>query len=95
MMITWNSLSLLLHLVAIALWLGGIVFFLVVIGPAVRIGLVFDLVSVLLFSLLLVAGVLTVVKHRTLQWTTGMFVLLAVTVRWAGFSQPGSTNTIT
>ena len=36
MMMIWNSLSLLLHLVAIALWLGGIVFFLVVIGPAVH-----------------------------------------------------------
>ena len=35
-MTSWYSLSLLLHLVAIALWLGGIVFFLVVIGPAVH-----------------------------------------------------------
>jgi putative copper export protein len=32
----WNSLSLLIHLGALALWLGGIVFFLVVLGPAVR-----------------------------------------------------------
>ena len=31
----WYSLSLMLHLIAIALWLGGIVFFLVVSGPAV------------------------------------------------------------
>lgn len=30
------SLSLLIHLVALALWLGGIVFFLVVLGPAVQ-----------------------------------------------------------
>ncbi len=60
-----------------------------VIGPVVRIGLAFT--SDLLFSLLLLAGVLTVVEHRTLQWTTGMFVLLAIAVRWAGivFGTPG------
>jgi len=32
----WYALSLLLHLVALALWLGGMVFFLVVFGPAVH-----------------------------------------------------------
>jgi putative copper resistance protein D len=30
----WHALSLLLHLVALALWLGGMVFFLVVFGPS-------------------------------------------------------------
>ena len=30
----WHALGLLLHLVALALWLGGMVFFLVVFGPA-------------------------------------------------------------
>jgi hypothetical protein len=62
-----------------------------VIGPAVRIGLALDLMSDLLYSLLLLAGVLTVVQNRTLQWTTGMFVLLAIAVRWAGtvFGTPG------
>ena len=35
-MTSWYTLSLFLHLVAIALWLGGIVFFLVVFGPAVH-----------------------------------------------------------
>lgn len=35
-MTAWHSLSLLLHLIATALWLGGIVFFLVVCGPAVN-----------------------------------------------------------
>ena len=35
-MTAWYSLSLVLHLVAVALWLGGIVFFLVVSGPAVH-----------------------------------------------------------
>jgi copper resistance protein D len=33
---TLHSLSLLLHLIALALWLGGIVFFLIVLGPAVH-----------------------------------------------------------
>ena len=32
--ISWHALSLLLHLVGLALWLGGMVFFLVVFGPA-------------------------------------------------------------
>jgi putative copper export protein len=35
-MATWYSFSLLIHLIALALWLGGIVFFLVVLGPAVN-----------------------------------------------------------
>jgi uncharacterized membrane protein len=33
---SWHALSLLLHLVALALWLGGIVFFLIVFAPAVH-----------------------------------------------------------
>jgi putative copper export protein len=33
---TWYSLSLAVHLIALALWLGGIIFFLVVLGPAVQ-----------------------------------------------------------
>jgi energy-coupling factor transporter transmembrane protein EcfT len=62
-----------------------------VMGPVVRTVPLFDLASDLLFSILLVAGVLTVVQHRTLQWTTGVFVLLAIAVRWAGivFGTPG------
>jgi hypothetical protein len=52
-----------------------------VIGPVVR---AFALASDLLFSILLVAGVLTVVQHRALQWIAGMFALLAIAVRWAG-----------
>lgn len=35
-MTTWYSLSLLVHLCGLALWLGGMVFFLIVMGPAVR-----------------------------------------------------------
>ena len=35
-MTTWQTLSSMLHLIAIAMWLGAIVFFLVVSGPAVN-----------------------------------------------------------
>ena len=35
-MTNWYTLSLLLHLIALALWLGGMAFFLVVFGPAVN-----------------------------------------------------------
>ena len=70
MMTPWYSLSLLFHLVAMALWLGGIVFFLVVTGPAVhelepliaiktmnqsRIGL--ELISWTAIALLLLTGI--------------------------------------
>jgi energy-coupling factor transporter transmembrane protein EcfT len=55
-----------------------------VIGPVVRAVPALDLASDFLFSILLVAGALTVVQHRILQWTAGMFVLLAIVVRWAG-----------
>jgi putative copper export protein len=35
-MLNWHALSLLLHLVSLALWLGGIAFFLAAFGPAVN-----------------------------------------------------------
>jgi len=35
-MVFWHALALLLHIVALALWLGGIFFFLIVFAPAVR-----------------------------------------------------------
>jgi len=55
-----------------------------VIGPVVRAMPALDLASDLLFSILLVAGALTVVQHRTLQWTAGMLVFMAIAVRWMG-----------
>jgi hypothetical protein len=55
-----------------------------VIGSVVRPGLGLDIAGDLLFSILLLAGVFMVVRHRTLQWTAGMFVLLAIAVRWVG-----------
>jgi putative copper export protein len=73
-MTAWYSLSLLFHLVAIALWLGGIVFFLAVTGPAVhelepaiaiktmnqsRIGL--ELISWSAIALLLLTGIVNLV----------------------------------
>ncbi len=73
-MSTWYSLSLMLHLIAIALWLGGIVFFLVVSGPAVyelepyiaiktmnqgRIGL--ERISWTAIALLLITGIVNLV----------------------------------
>jgi len=73
-MSTWYSLSLMLHLIAIALWLGGIVFFLVVSGPAVyelephiaiktmnqgRIGL--ERISWTAIALLLLTGIINLV----------------------------------
>ena len=55
-----------------------------VVGSVVRAGLALDIAGDLLFSILLVAGVFMVVRHRILQWTAGMFVLLAIAVRWVG-----------
>ena len=55
-----------------------------VIGSLVRTGLALDIAGDLLFSILLVAGVFMVVRYRTLQWAAGMFVLLAIAVRWTG-----------
>jgi hypothetical protein len=62
-----------------------------VIGPVVRTMQAFSPARDLLYSLLLVTGVLTVVQHWTLQWTAGVFVLLAIAVRWASlvFGTPG------
>ena len=73
-MTTWYSFSLLIHLIALALWLGGIVFFLVVLAPAVhelepriaiktlnqsRIGL--ELISWTAIALLLLTGIVNLV----------------------------------
>src|SRR3970282_693589 len=74
--IIWYSISLMVHLIALALWLGGIVFFLVVLGPAVheldpklaiqtlnqgRIGL--EKVSWIAIGLLLVTGMFNLIVH--------------------------------
>jgi hypothetical protein len=56
-----------------------------VLGPMIRAGLLLDLASDLLFSLLLLAGLLTIVNHRVLRVICGMVVVLAIVVRWTGF----------
>jgi len=76
---------------ALSVFLLLLVVYMFVIWPVVRTVPALGLASDLLFSILLAAGALTVVGHRALQWTTGMFVLLAIAVRWAGilFGTPG------
>ena len=88
-MTLWYSLSLLIHLVAVALWLGGIVFFLVVVGPAVhklepkiaiktmnqgRIGL--ETISWVGIGLLLVTGIFNVVTRGQSAAPNGSYAIL-------------------
>jgi len=68
---------------ALSVFLLLLVVYMFVIWPMVRTVPALGLASELMFSILLVAGMLTVVHHRALQWMTGMFVLLAIAVRWA------------
>jgi putative copper export protein len=73
-MISWFTFSLLLHLIALALWLGGIAFFLIVFGPAVHeltpgIGIrvlnrgriAFEAVSWAAIGLLLITGIINLI----------------------------------
>jgi hypothetical protein len=69
---------------ALSVFLLLLVVYMFVIWPVVRTAPALGLASDLLFSILLVTGALTVVQHRTLQWITGMFVLLVIAVRWTG-----------
>ena len=77
-MIAWQALSLMLHVIAIALWLGAMVFFLVVLGPAVyelepriaittlnrgRIGLEF--ISWIAIGLLLLTGIFNLLARAS------------------------------
>jgi hypothetical protein len=74
----------------LSLFLTILVIEMFVIGPMVRAGVLLNLASELLFSLLLLAGVLTVLQHRTLQWIAGVLVALAIGFRWAsiGYGTP-------
>lgn len=69
------SLSVLLALLAIQMF---------VIGPITRVGLLLSIASDLLFSLLLVAGVFTVMQHRVRRWLVAVVAVIAIVVRWAG-----------
>jgi uncharacterized membrane protein len=75
-MTSWLTLSLLVHLVALALWLGGIVFFLIVFAPAVHklepaIGIqalnqgriVLEAVSWVAIGLLMITGMVNLILH--------------------------------
>ncbi len=90
-MSAWYSISLMIHLVALALWLGGIVFFLVVLGPAVhelepsiaiktmnqgRIGL--EMVSWTAIGLLLVTGIVNLLirTQATAAAPTGAYAII-------------------
>jgi hypothetical protein len=69
---------------SLSVFLSLLVVHMFVIGSVVRAGLALDIAGDLLLSILLIAGVFMVVRRPTLQWTAGMFVLLAIAVRWAG-----------
>jgi putative copper export protein len=87
----WYSISLMIHLVALALWLGGIVFFLVVLGPAVhelepsvaiktlnraRIGL--EMISWTAIGLLVVTGIVNLIirTQATAAAPTGSYAII-------------------
>ena len=54
-----------------------------VIAPINRTGLAIGLVNNILFSLLLLAGLLTMTRHKALHAVLTIFVALAVTTHWA------------
>jgi uncharacterized membrane protein len=54
-----------------------------VIAPINRTGLALGLVNNILFSLLLLAGLLTMTRHKALQAVVTIFVVLAVATHWA------------
>jgi hypothetical protein len=73
----------------------GLSFFLVIlvvemfiIGPMVRAGLVLSLISDVFFSILLLAGVLAMLRHRVLQWVAGVLVVVAIAISWASIAIP-------
>jgi uncharacterized membrane protein len=78
-MLAWHTLSLLVHVIALVLWLGSIAFFLVVFGPAVHslqpgIGIkilnrgrtAFEAVSWAAIGLLLLTGILNLILQSRL-----------------------------
>jgi hypothetical protein len=69
---------------ALSIFLLLLVVYMFVVWPVVRTMPALGIASDLLFSILLAAGLLTVVQRRTLQWITSVFVLLAIAVRWVG-----------
>lgn len=90
-----HSVSLLLHLIALAMWLGGIAFFLIVFGPAVHgltagLGLrllnrgrmTFELLSWTAIGLLLVTGLLNLVLRSQMTGVhLGQYYLTILSVK--------------
>jgi uncharacterized membrane protein len=81
-MIAWHTLSLLLHILALVLWLGSIAFFLIVFGPAVHhlnadVGIkvlnhgriAFEAVSWAAIGLLLITGIVNLILQSRLTGT--------------------------
>jgi uncharacterized membrane protein len=93
-MTTWHTLSLALHLAALALWLGGIIFFLVVFGPALK-----DLqpgvtiyvlnggrraleaVSWTGISVLLITGIVNLILRQASGSGLGQFYIIALSIK--------------
>ncbi len=54
-----------------------------IVVPATRVGLVLDLIGIFVFSFMLLAGLLTMARHRILQSVSGIFVFCTIAVRLA------------
>lgn len=94
-MTSWHTLSLFFHLVGLALWLGGIAFFLVVFGPAVHdlqpsLGirtlnhgrLSLEAISWVGIGLLLVSGIINLIlRNSEPSATTSHFYTIALAVK--------------
>ena len=90
-----HSLSLLLHLIALAMWLGGIAFFLIVFGPAVhglkagpglrlldRGRMTFELLSWTAIGLLFVTGILNLVLRSQMTGVhLGQYYLTILSIK--------------
>jgi hypothetical protein len=76
---------------ALTLFLMLLVIDMFVVGPVVRAGALLALASDLFYSILLLAGILTVLRRPILQWTATVLVALAIGVKWASiaFGSPG------
>jgi putative copper export protein len=98
-MTVWHTLSIALHLVAIALWLGGIVFFLMVMRPAlnetppataIRVinqgRISFEAISWTAIALLLVTGLLALVLRRRISGAAGEFYWIALSLKLVLFA---------
>lgn len=90
----WQTLSLGLHLASLALWLGGMVFFLVVFGPAVndlQPGVAIrildhgrrnlEAVSWAGISVLLITGMVNLILRQTSGTGAGQFYMIALTIK--------------